>query len=1708
MDNELDAIDVLLSPNEEETVLHPRYQELVPYRLVLEPIIRNGKVSLAIPIKVALSCGNVATAGHILLRSSKHPSTGMLDWHDLELFHIDPDWFDLPDAVGILSFIGLSSNSLRCVPAEIFKFPNLVKLQIHHNRITQLPSELFTMPKLKHLDVSFNLVSNLPEVLLQHTTSDSLQELNLSHNQLTDLPSYFKHSGLHNLDLSCNKLQTVPACILQMRKLHTLNLSGNIGLKSIPYELGALRQLMLLSLDKLPYVCNLPSQQKMAPLTFLKQRAQRIQHVRHFDVVLVGLEDFPQALDIISKHVGVMSKRKAFSLLKFSTAHQFLNFQRVFALPSSTYVVIWDCQNGQSANSLLPVILHLSIYAPSSVVIVVACWWSAVTPVTEADVREQVNKSHWRELKDKVKVMCVCVEKDALVSRVHTVNGFLSALENEAVRNVTEIPSPKSYFFLTDVIQREVGRCRTGGKAPLISEWDLWELVRTSSQYDLVGHKEFPMVISFLSLVGSILHLPSGRSDTVDYYVLDRQWFLELVSALLSSPKGTMNSDSGFILPTCLIDLFDSPLLQNPLPYPLHVFASQQGLAISVNSAKSLVPSMLRTRNTGFLSSSDFSSQYQIRRIFSFRLTPSSFWGKLISHLLINVGQLISSSAISTSPTSGGPQPPPGNIPGEELANWNYWRKGIVVWIGGYLVLSVEASTPVTQPCYHEGLEIRVANTPIGVQAMNVVTATISTLLINWYWEVWETVEVSIPCPVCVKEATSPPTLFPCAECFQTFCQGAHLKCPNHAVVFLPSDLVPDLIQPGGCEESLCFLTLLVNPMNLIFNVHEKSACLSQPPSETVFRGQFGGREVAVKTFPPSVPNPARARSAESCFLNFFHEFTTLSQFSLNNTNPFIISMIVASCDPLCLVFPYASYGSLEEVILESHITFLPLLRVKIIHQLSMGLEALHAAKIIHRHVCLANILVFSLSLESQVNIKLGGFSEACVATQQGLATGMSGAFPAPEMCNVRAEYDERVDVFAFAFTSFEILTRKKLYSWQGVPFQTAASNNNRPSLTPISSIAPYFAPLLERCWEKDLNKRPFFVEIAKHFHEPLHVVTRGGRCINPNHELHAASAQFSRDKAGTIVTDVYLCSGVLSRDDSALLTHLSYPGLEVKGCTSLPSRFVICMCCTQSHLWVSFQQRYVRVYSTSTLEFIREINLSHHARAMTASPSAMYLGLENGEVQMYDLCHSLPSEGATVVKNICGGKPVKALEMLDYWVLCVSKNLCYRLHQTTLEVEQQWLTVSETEVKCAVMARDRVNEQDFLWVSFRRSQQVVVFNGEDGKAMYGMNCSEVLEMEGPKVWVLTMCVVLDTTWVGLNTGHILCFSAFSSTPLLLTYLRVHTGNVRQLLLLHPGYTGPSSLFFMPDSYGGEEEGRRTEPSSLASFLHSPPKCLPVLSCGQGISKPLPRISSDGMVVREENSPNQNGLFAIILEGLDARGTGELEAKAGRKPLPYMEGHRQRHFNYSYERLDSGQEGIYLSIPPNRPERMETLSHASPIPHGQQHQSDVTAVKKPHERDPCQDPALKEWEIVSFSDAPPPPLPPRHPIIPDTSEIARSSTMPATSFLSRLKKGKKPKEIPKKVSKRVENEHVKSPNPHPTSPDKKRQYVNGLDDSGDEDDAPYITMKSAAVARPRLHTVAGPPHHNRRPPPLPPPSSSLDPCFCHQEGHDPTAITR
>eukprot|EP01105_Mastigella_eilhardi_P008653 TRINITY_DN208_c3_g1_i1.p1 TRINITY_DN208_c3_g1~~TRINITY_DN208_c3_g1_i1.p1 ORF type:complete len:591 (+),score=113.36 TRINITY_DN208_c3_g1_i1:100-1773(+) len=222
----------------------------------------------------------------------------------------------VPDAVGrltALTQLELGGNALAALPASLSQLEQLSKLGLSSNAFVEAPHVLSTLTRLQELNLAENCLSKLGSTLralksltqlnLAHNNLKrlskfgkliSLQTLNLSSNQLNDLPhSFAKLANLELLDLGKNALTAVPACLYKLSSLTVLDLSnnrittfsretsdtsdlGNDAANKEPIEINwkALTKLDL-SDNKLS---AFPLQQPLAALTKLELRGNQFRH--------------------------------------------------------------------------------------------------------------------------------------------------------------------------------------------------------------------------------------------------------------------------------------------------------------------------------------------------------------------------------------------------------------------------------------------------------------------------------------------------------------------------------------------------------------------------------------------------------------------------------------------------------------------------------------------------------------------------------------------------------------------------------------------------------------------------------------------------------------------------------------------------------------------------------------------------------------------------------------------------------------------------------------------------------------------------------------------------------------------------------------------------------------------------------------------------------------------------------------------------------------------------------------------------------------------------------------------------------------------------------------------------------------------------------------------------------------------------------------
>jgi serine/threonine protein kinase len=147
-------------------------------------------------------------------------------------------------------------------------------------------------------------------------------------------------------------------------------------------------------------------------------------------------------------------------------------------------------------------------------------------------------------------------------------------------------------------------------------------------------------------------------------------------------------------------------------------------------------------------------------------------------------------------------------------------------------------------------------------------------------------------------------------------------------------------------------------------------------------------------------------------------------------------------------------------------------LRVPLIRQIAQALQAVHAAGYIHRDICPRNVMIDT----ENGTLKLIDFGLAVPATpafmQPGNRTGNPN-YMAPEIIR-RLSTDQRVDIFAFGVTAYEICTFALPWT-RGVKGDVAMMHASQLP-TEITKhrpqIHPQLAKAVMKCIEQDREKR------------------------------------------------------------------------------------------------------------------------------------------------------------------------------------------------------------------------------------------------------------------------------------------------------------------------------------------------------------------------------------------------------------------------------------------------------------------------------------------------------------------------------------------------------------------------------------------------------------------------------------------------------------
>ncbi|PKA65827.1 Serine/threonine-protein kinase HT1 [Apostasia shenzhenica] len=239
-----------------------------------------------------------------------------------------------------------------------------------------------------------------------------------------------------------------------------------------------------------------------------------------------------------------------------------------------------------------------------------------------------------------------------------------------------------------------------------------------------------------------------------------------------------------------------------------------------------------------------------------------------------------------------------------------------------------------------------------------------------------------------------------------------------------------------------------------------------------LYRGTYGGEEVAIKLLERPENDPERAQSMEQ---QFAQEVMMLA--SLRHPN--VVRFIGACRKPMvwCIVTEYAKGGSVRQFLSRRQNRSAPLnIAVRQALDIARGMAYIHGLGFIHRDLKSDNLLICA-----DRSIKIADFGVARIEVHPEGMTPETGTYRwmAPEMIQHRP-YTQKVDVYSFGIVLWELITRM-------VPFQNmtavqaafAVVNKGARPIIP-SDCPPLIGEIMTRCWDADPDARPPFNHVVK----------------------------------------------------------------------------------------------------------------------------------------------------------------------------------------------------------------------------------------------------------------------------------------------------------------------------------------------------------------------------------------------------------------------------------------------------------------------------------------------------------------------------------------------------------------------------------------------------------------------------------------------------
>ena len=564
-----------------------------------------------------------------------------------------------------------------------------------------VPRCILELPALQDLNLSHNRLTEIPDV---PEWSPNLTVLDLSHNLLSSLPRNGNAPALRSLNIGSNKFRTVPPSICSLVTLYTLDLSENPDILTLPAEMGKLSTLTQLNLRGLKDLNDPPKNVQKECGDCIRYLNSKLRNARGFfriKMMVVGLADKGKTTLVrrlqgkecgpnaatngvdVSEWVYRPQLRRIFyfSIWDFGGQEDYYSTHQCFLSQRSLYLLLFNLKDGEKGvQELKPWLNNIALRAPQSLVIIVGTHLDEFADEERGEVDVLVRKVEQLSHGFRNKLQIKAVVTVGLMHRLENI-GYLKDTIYEHVANyktrkgqiIMGRKIPASYHSLErhiNVIQQEV---RNGHREPIMHAEEFKTLVQQMELTDICNEEEIKTATLFLTDVGTLLHYDDKGHNLHELYFIDPRWLCDMMSRIITIKERNPFVKEG------ILDCKAIPQLFKDNAFPWQFFEQYLTLldrfeiALPLDKNRILIPSKLPDERPSAIDQAELQRReegplYSRQIIFKSADTPPGFWSRLLSRLMHSVPQV----CFALEETSQNPDDPPGpsldsSIPADPL---------------------------------------------------------------------------------------------------------------------------------------------------------------------------------------------------------------------------------------------------------------------------------------------------------------------------------------------------------------------------------------------------------------------------------------------------------------------------------------------------------------------------------------------------------------------------------------------------------------------------------------------------------------------------------------------------------------------------------------------------------------------------------------------------------------------------------------------------------------------------------------------------------------------------------------------------------------------------------------------------------------------------------------------------------------------------------